>query len=212
MNKNKLLFVLWLILVALWGGVQQSAFADKLDVVAPDKTVWVAKPGSNLIEHQNLDGNLIAQIDTPSNGGGSFYFPSLILPTADGGDVWLWVDDGKGFRPFDPVYADANLPLPAIYDDQQEKLYLQDVLTNDGEHYQAVLQRQNGQFKLLSSNKASKLFTDFSSFGIPPFGSNDYTELNIPLVKAFGKYYRAKLKHVGNYAFELQSAEILTGF
>ncbi|NOT85469.1 MAG: hypothetical protein HOP02_11975 [Methylococcaceae bacterium] len=60
--------------------------------------------------------------------------------------------------------AEVNLPFPAEYNDQQQKLYLQDVLVN-GQHYQATFQNQNGQFKLLSASAATTIFEFFTRFG-----------------------------------------------
>lgn len=93
----------------------------------------------------------------------------------------------------------GNNVMSAVYDDKQTTLYLRDVTVGE-QHFQAALQLDNGQFKLLTASPASGKFASPASFDA---GSN---VLNIPLARAFGQNYQAMLKHVGNFAFELQGA------
>lgn len=113
-----------------------------------------------------------------------------------------------GFVANQTTNTPTNPPLLAAYDDQKGKLNLYDVEVNN-QHYQAVLQQQNTHFKLLSASAASVLFTFPAHFGVPGTGEDDPTVLYVPVVRAFGQNYQVKLKHLGNFVFELQAAVVV---
>ncbi len=99
------------------------------------------------------------------------------------------------------VQPQGKALYPAEYRANQSTIYLRDVIAN-GQHYQAALQLQNGQFVLTAANPISNSFTQAAQF--------DATSnlLSIPLAKAFGQAYQATLKHRGNFMFSLENAAL----
>lgn len=90
---------------------------------------------------------------------------------------------------------------PVDYDYQQTTLALRDVIVA-GQHFQALMYYQDGQFVLLPNSVKA-----ISQFYNPPaeFDANSQI-LKIPLAKAFGQNYQATLKQQGDLHFSLQTA------
>ncbi|MEQ1635707.1 MAG: hypothetical protein ABL903_03385 [Methylococcales bacterium] len=186
--------------------------------VAADGSLWMTSDSTRCLEHFNDDGTLIKTFGVYEDGARLQDSKVIYFTLSVDGNVWIQRRDPTDslimppdFHPFDPTNAEVNLPFPTAYDEQQQKLYLHDVVV-DEQHYQAVLQNQNGQFRLFSASAASKIFSlaDSSTLGgfgtfDPTTGKDDPTILCIPVVKVSGRRYIVKLKNLGNYVFVLQS-------
>jgi streptogramin lyase len=162
-------------------------------VVAADGSVWVVDNYSSRLQHFQADGLFMARLGGYGEAG---LFNNYALSTD--GNVWV-VDGNKGILKFDPQDTLPQTLFPAEYNDQQAKLYLHDVEIDD-QHYEVVLQKQNGRYVLVSASVASKYYNS-------PAWFYD-NKLTIPLVKAFGQNYQATLKQLGNNVFELLEATL----
>ncbi len=86
------------------------------------------------------------------------------------------------------------------YDEATESIWFRDVIA-DGVHFQASLQLQNGVFVLTAADNAIEFYDSAAIF------DSQTGMLNIPKAAVFGQVYQATLRHLGNFMFQLESAE-----
>lgn len=179
--------------------------------MATDGSLWVSYYST--LQHFKTDGTLVAQY-----GNKNRYDPEPFSNIVDfmleaNGSVWL--RDGSSAR-LRHYAADGSLllvtPQPsAEYDVKQANLYLRDVIlqgenvSGAGQQYQATLQYQNGQFALIDSGLIDAYNYALPKLHAPAYFNPSLNILEIPSVFFAGRSYKAILKHVGNYRFELQT-------
>ena len=91
----------------------------------------------------------------------------------------------------------GNEVYPVQYDESLETVYLRDV-EYQGQHYQVALEYKGDRFVVVAASPALQIFNPAAQF------VDDL--LIIPHALAFGKPYKARFKHVGNFEFKLESA------
>lgn len=165
--------------------------------VAADGSIWVADTDNNRIQHFKTDGSFIAQYGSLGSALGQFNAPKDV-EIAENGSLWVMDSGNHRIQKFVPKKIPSS---PAEYDDKNGLLYLDDVAVS-GVHYQATLQLQNDQYRLLTVLPALNVYSPAASF--------DATSnlLSIPLAHAFGQDYQAQFKYLGDSLFQLQSATL----
>lgn len=88
---------------------------------------------------------------------------------------------------------------PVEYDASIYTINLRDVAAS-GQHYQAALEYQNGLFVLVASRAATSLLAQAAQYD----AASGF--LSIPLARVFGQDYSASLKNMGDFRFNLESA------
>ena len=88
---------------------------------------------------------------------------------------------------------------PVQYDENLATVYLRDV-EFQGQHYQVALESKGDRFVMVAASPALQSFSPAAQF-------DDVSNLlTVPHALVFGKPYKARFKHLGNFEFELESA------